>query len=86
MFRIHGKDPASYTPNLEEGVEFYHPDDRDTVRGEIERVREHGGEFQFKLRLVIAEDKTIDVESFGLARQDSSGEVRRIIGVFRALD
>ena len=86
VFRIHGKDPASYTPNLEEGVEFYHPDDRDTVRGEIERVREHGGEFQFKLRLVIAEDKTIDVESFGLARQDSSGEVRRIIGVFRALD
>jgi two-component system CheB/CheR fusion protein len=84
VYRIHAKDPATYQPKLEDGLDFYHPDDREKAREEVSRVRKNGGEFHFKLRIVNAEGKTVPVESFGLARQDDTGQVRRIIGVFRA--
>ncbi len=86
VYRIHAKDPDTYQPKLEDGLSFYHPDDREKARKAVSRVRKDGGEFHFKLRIVNADGKTVPVESFGLARQDDTGQVRRIIGVFRALE
>ena len=28
VYRIHGEDPKSYSPNFNEGLDYYHPDDR----------------------------------------------------------
>jgi two-component system CheB/CheR fusion protein len=86
VYRIHSKTPDTYTPTLEEGLNFYHPDDRDLVRAEIARVSKKGGDFHFKHRLINDEGQTVNVECFGLARKGTEGDVARIIGVFRALD
>ena len=86
VYRIHGKDPAKYAPKLSQGVDFYHPEDRQKVLDELKRVRTEGGQFHFKLRIINDGGETVPVESFGLARMDATGHVGRIIGVFRALN
>lgn len=83
VYRIHGKDPDTFSPKLEDGLSFYHPEDRETVQAEVERVRTQGGEFHFKLRIINEDGETIPIESFGLARQDVNGNIGKIIGVFR---
>ncbi|MEP0964147.1 MAG: chemotaxis protein CheB [Roseobacter sp.] len=85
VFRIHGKESKSYTPILSEALDFYHPDDREQVRNEVERIQKDGGNFHVKKRLIDGHGKTINVESFGLARKGTSGEISRLIGVFRAV-
>ena len=84
--RIHGEDPETFSPNLVRGLDYYHPDDRDMVSEHVERARKEGGEFHFKLRIINRQGETVNVESFGLARADKTGQVKRVIGVFRALD
>ena len=86
VYRIHGEDPETFTPDLSRGVEYYHPEDRDMVRAHLEKVRKDGGDFHFKLRIINRQGNTVNVESFGLARADKSGDVKRIVGVFRDLD
>ena len=86
VYRIHGKNPDTYSPRLEDGLSFYHPDDRDTAKNEVERVRKTGGEFHFKLRIINADGETVPVESFGLARKDMNGNIGKIIGVFRVCE
>lgn len=86
VYRIHGEDPHTFIPDLSKGVDYYHPDDREMVRNHVEKVRNEGGEFHFQLRIINRQGETVNVESFGLARADKSGSVRRIVGVFRELD
>ncbi|WP_227269456.1 chemotaxis protein CheB [Roseobacter weihaiensis] len=86
VFRIHGQDPKTFTPDFDKAVEFYHPADREKVRKQVNQVRKKGGEFHLKNRLINGNGETINVETFGLARKDPSGKVGRVIGVFRALD
>ena len=82
--RIHGKDPETFKPSLSKGVEFFRPEDRQTLRSVIERVRSQGGQFHFQLRIINDEGERVPVKAFGLARMDARGKVGRIIGVFRA--
>ncbi|MFK7764956.1 MAG: chemotaxis protein CheB [Roseobacter sp.] len=86
VYRIHGKSSSDFTPDLDSGLNFYHPDDRDNVRAEVERVRKNGGEFHFTHRIINDQGNAVKVESIGLARKDGSDKVKRIIGVFREID
>ncbi len=36
IYRIHGVSPKNFDPNLEDGVRFYHPDDRAKVLAALE--------------------------------------------------
>ncbi|WP_375227904.1 chemotaxis protein CheB [Roseobacter sp. S98] len=85
VYRIHGEDREKFTPDLETGINFYHPDDQEKVRSEVDRISRDGGNFRFQLRIVTKDGRTVPIESFGLARADASGEVHKLIGVFRAL-
>ncbi|WP_298912366.1 chemotaxis protein CheB [uncultured Roseobacter sp.] len=84
--RIHGEDPKNPPPDLDGGLEYYHPDDRDLVREQVERVMKEGGDFKFRHRIVTRDGETVEVESIGLARADGTGKVAKIIGVFRSLN
>ena len=86
VYRIHGKSSDSYTPDLNDALSFYHAEDRDSVRAEVSRVSQAGGEFHFKHRIIKGGEDTVHVECFGLGRKDGTGQVRRLIGVFRAVD
>ncbi|WP_300055384.1 chemotaxis protein CheB [uncultured Roseobacter sp.] len=83
--RIHGEDPGFAPKDLESGLSYYHPDDRDMVIKHVEKVSKKGGDFHFKHRLINRQGDTVPVESFGLAREDHNGKVTKIIGVFRDL-
>lgn len=48
--RIHDV-PVSYEPSIEEAIEFYHPDDRETIAAAIERCREEGTPWNLDLRI-----------------------------------
>ena len=51
VYRIHGK-PFEYQPTIEDGLSFYHPDDRDTIRDAFERVTADGEPYDLELRIV----------------------------------
>ena len=56
-----------------------------TVNEHVQKVRENGGQFRFKLRLINKQGDIVPVESIGVARPNGKGEVSRVVGVFRAL-
>lgn len=85
VYRIHGEDPATAPPDLERALQYYHPDDRAKVEKQVSKVAERGGDFHFQHRIINTQGDTVRIESFGLARADRDGDIKRIIGVFRAL-
>jgi two-component system CheB/CheR fusion protein len=85
VFRIHDMAVENGAPGYEEAIEFFHPDDRQSVQHHIETVAQEGGQFHFKARLKTKTGDVKEVESFGLARADRSGKIKKIIGLFREL-
>ncbi|WP_101297359.1 PAS domain S-box protein [Halegenticoccus soli] len=76
--RIH-EVPADYEPSFAAALEFYHPDDRETIRAAIDRAIERGEAFDHELRLVTAEGNERWVRIVGEPhRQD--GEVVSLRG------
>ncbi|QXT38578.1 chemotaxis protein CheB [Gymnodinialimonas ceratoperidinii] len=81
--KIHGLGPDDPLPSIENGINFYHPDDRATVENAIEHCVETGEPFQFTLRLINTQGKTRVVESAGTRMTDADGKPSRLIGIFR---
>ena len=86
VFRIHGLTPGDPVPDLKSAIEFYHPDDRDTVRAALHKTQTTGERFGFRLRLTRADGETVPVAGWGLGKVDSTGRVRDLLGAFRRLD
>ena len=83
VYRIHGLDPATFTPTLASGIDAYHPDDRERVAGLVQKAIENKEPFEFELRLVRSDGEVRLVQSFGQPEANSQGEVTGIFGVFR---
>ena len=82
VFVIHGRDPSFGEPKLEDGINYYHPGDREMVQAMVARAIDRGQSFEFKARL-LAEDGTVKaVTSRGLCQLDEAGQVERVYGVF----
>ena len=80
-YRIHavGRD---YEPTVEDGIDFYHPEDRDTIRRAVENCREEGDPFDEELRLVTADGDARWVRVSGEPVY-GDGEVVKIRGSIR---
>ncbi|WP_318566937.1 PAS domain-containing protein [Salinigranum marinum] len=78
--RIHGVEP-SYEPTLTDGIEFYHPDDRDTITAAVERALETGNPYELDLRIVRADDDVRDVRAWGnpVVNNDSNTMLRGVM-------
>ncbi len=83
VFRIHGIDPSVGAPDMEGGVEFYHPDDRPKVIEAVQKCVDTGEPFRFTLRLDRADGRRIMVEAVGKRIADEDGTPQRVVGVFR---
>ncbi len=81
VYRIHGLDPESFEPCVEHAVEAYHPDDRELVRGYLERSLAEKEGFSFELRLVRPDGGLRHVVVQGLCELDDHGEVEALLGV-----
>ena len=84
IYRIHGLDPAAFTPTVEAAVSLYHPADRAAVTAHIERAMESGVDFDFELRIVRPDDsiRHVHVRGFCEASTGDGPECRTLFGVF----
>ena len=81
--RIHGVDYDGTRRPLENTLSFYHPEDRDNVRSQIDKALEEGHSFQFRARLIRGDGATAVVEAAGYTITNQSNEVATVIGVMR---
>lgn len=82
VFAIHGRDPSLGEPELEGGINYYHPDDRDRVQRLVERALNRGQSFEFSARLIAEDGTHKSVLSRAVSQTDDAGKVIRIFGVF----
>lgn len=83
VYRIHGKERRSYTPTLAEGIEAYHPEDREYVAACVQRAIDHQETFTFERRIIADDGSVRWVDSRGECRLDSDGKPAAIFGIFR---
>jgi len=83
VYAIHGVTRETFDPNLDDSIDFYHPDDRATVSGLIARAIAAKGNFQHELRLRRADGELRHVVSKGACDLDGASEVVAVFGVFQ---
>lgn len=64
VYRIHGLNPDADV-TIEDAVEFYHPDDRETVRDAFDRLTTGGEPYNLELRIVTADGDTRWISTLG---------------------
>lgn len=82
-YAIHDIDPDSdFDPTVEEGIDFYHPNDQDKVEHLVERCIEKGEPYDTELRLRTAEERLRWVRVTGEAVR-KNGNIVTIRGAIR---
>jgi PAS domain S-box-containing protein len=80
--RIHGVD-ETYEPSLDDGIEFYHPDDRETVESAVNEAIEAGTPYDLDLRIVRSDGEERDVRAWGERVEDTQHGETALRGVFQ---
>lgn len=84
-YAIHEIEPGAPI-TLEQAIAFYHPDDRQRISSEVQRLLRSGGEFDFETRVVTARGREIWIHVRGEAVQDESGAIVGLRGVIQDVD
>ncbi|OYR55657.1 PAS domain-containing sensor histidine kinase [Halorubrum halodurans] len=82
VYRIHGV-PTDESVDLGDGMEFYHPDDRDAIEAAFERLRTEGEPYDLELRIVTRSGETRWVRAIGDPQFDDGGTVTGALGLFQ---
>lgn len=83
VYRIHGLDPASFDPALDDAVAFYHPDDRQAVMDWCAKAIESGQPDEFRMRLIRADGEERIVASQCRPEMGQDGQTTALYGVFQ---
>lgn len=83
VFKIHGLTPDEYEPELENAINFYHPDDLERVQTAGTKAIESGESFNFQASLKHKDGGYRIVNSIGQPHQDVSGNTVKVFGVFQ---
>lgn len=75
--------PLDYSPTLEEGLQFYHPEDRLIIQAAVERLKETGETYDLELREVTDDGDVYWVRTTGVPQYNDIGEITKIRGVYR---
>lgn len=86
VHKIHGTEPKSYQPKLDEAINFYHPYDRKNIQDYIAQTIDNKTSFMFEARIIRTDKKERIVRSIGAPDIDDSGKVVSIFGVFQDID
>jgi PAS domain S-box-containing protein len=81
VLRIHGLEPGSHV-SPEESLEFYHPDDRETIREGFERAVKCQEPYDLELRFIDADGNRRWIRSRGQAQYED-GEAVRVHGTIQ---
>ena len=82
VYRIH-EVPTTESVEIADGLEFYHPDDRDAIESAFERLRDDGESYDLELRIVTANDETRWVRAIADPEFDDDGTVTGALGLFQ---
>jgi len=82
--QIHGVD-EDFEPSLEDGLEFYHPDDRETITAAVDQAIEDGEPYDLDLRIVRTDGEVRDVRAWGEYVEDTERGDSALRGVFQDL-
>jgi len=80
--RIHGVDDE-YEPKLDEAIDFYHPDDRETITDAVERAIADREPYDLDLRIVRTDETVRDVRAWGERVDDTQDGEPVLRGVFQ---
>lgn len=85
VHRIHGTDPRTFHPKLEQGVDFYHPEDRPLVARGVQEALDDRKPFDFTARLVRTDGEVRTVRSVGTPLEvvHEGHTALDIVGVFQ---
>ncbi|MFB6283575.1 MAG: PAS domain S-box protein [Halobacteria archaeon] len=73
----------NYEPTIGEGIDFYHPEDREVIREAFEKATGRGEPYQLELRLVTAKGNLKWVEARGRPIYNEEGEITGVRGTLR---
>ena len=79
---IHGE-PEGFTPTVEEGLAYYHPDHREQITAALDACVKNGVPFDETLRLVTAAGEDIWVRAIGEAEYDTDRKIVAVQGAFQ---
>ena len=79
--RIYDVD-EEFTPSLEDGISFFHSDDRPRLKAAIERAIEDGEPYDIELRIITGNEETRWVHSQAKPVQED-GQIVRLRGTFQ---
>jgi len=82
VYRIHEL-PTEYEPAVEDGIDFYHPQDRATITDAFERLRKTGDGYDLELRIITAADERRWVRTLGAPWYDDDGTLIGARGAFQ---
>lgn len=75
--------PAGYSPNLNEGINFYAPEWRETITICVSECAENGTSFDRELEIMTAKGRRIWVRTAGEAVRNDKGEIVKLQGSFQ---
>lgn len=80
LYDLFGISADEFAADFDTYLDLVHPDDRDMIAGEVERVMREGGGYHFRHRLVRPDGEERVLESYGEMVLGSDGEVLRLHG------
>lgn len=81
LYRIFGKDPATFTPSMHSSMRRYHPDDVKRIDTLIRRALSTGDPFEFDVRITLDNGEERVLQAIGRAELSPSGRPVRLYGV-----
>jgi PAS domain S-box-containing protein len=79
LFRVHGLNPSGKPPTVEEYLDLVHPEDREFVVREIQKMLANNSAFEFTKRIVRPDGKIRRVRCVGIPT-NSAGTTQRFVG------
>ncbi|TDF38450.1 PAS domain S-box protein [Alteromonadaceae bacterium M269] len=86
VFYIHGLDPETYIPALDNTADLYHPHDKEKASTLLQKAMAHGEAFEYELRIVRTDGSTRYVRSKAECFYDDGGRAVSIFGIFQDID
>lgn len=80
-YEIHGKNPKTYRPALEDGLSFFHPDHIPVLTKAVEKMMKTGEGYDLRLKFINARGENIWVRAISQAEL-KDGNVVRVYGSF----
>jgi len=83
VYRIHGRDRATFDPNYADVLSDYHPEDREILAACVERAIATGQGYNLDLRLICATRGERLVTTRARTERDEAGRTAAVFGVFQ---